>query len=369
MQNTKIFRSFIQGGFECSTKRRRDGKRLDLINSTLHDMYVHEDYSNLKAHEIHTIRDGLRWHLIESRPGYYDWSSFLPMLRASISNKMQVIWDLCHYGWPDDIDIWKPEFIIRFASFAQAAARLIKSETDEIPFYSPINEISFWSWAGGDVGFFYPLENDRGFELKHQLVRATIAAIESIRLVDPRARFVQAEPLVNVISATECNIEASSYNEAQFQTCDMLSGKLWPGLGGREDILDIVGVNYYPYNQWVLHGSPINLEHPQYKPLSAMLIGIYNRYKRPLVIAETGAEGNNRLDWFRYVCDEAYKAMEMGTSLEGICLYPITDYPGWDDDRHCETGLLGHATECGIRPIYLPLAGEIKKQQHLFTRV
>ncbi len=148
MQKSTIFRSFIQGGFECSTKRRKDGKRLDLLNSTGHDILAQEDYISLKAHGIHTVRDGLRWHLIETRSGYYDWSSFLPMLQAAINNNIQVIWDLCHYGWPDDIDIWKPEFVVRFANFAAAVARLIKSETDEIQFYSPINEISFWSWAG-----------------------------------------------------------------------------------------------------------------------------------------------------------------------------------------------------------------------------
>ena len=56
--------------------------------------------------DLRTVRDGLRWHLIETPPGHYDWSSFLPMLRAATAAGVQVIWDLCHYGWPDDIDIW-----------------------------------------------------------------------------------------------------------------------------------------------------------------------------------------------------------------------------------------------------------------------
>ena len=40
--------------------------------------------------------------------GRYDWSSFLPMLRAARETGTQVLWDLLHYGWPDDLDIWRP---------------------------------------------------------------------------------------------------------------------------------------------------------------------------------------------------------------------------------------------------------------------
>ena len=107
----------------------------------------------LSEHGIRTVRDGLRWHLIETSPGQYDWSSFLPMLRAARSTGTQVIWDLCHWGWPDDLDIWSPAFIDRFERFAGAVARIVKDETEGVPFYVPVNEISFWSWAGGSLGF------------------------------------------------------------------------------------------------------------------------------------------------------------------------------------------------------------------------
>jgi hypothetical protein len=45
----------------------------------------------------------------------------------------------------------------------------------------------------------YPFATGRGPELKRQLARAAIAAIEAVRSVDSRARFVQAEPLINVV--------------------------------------------------------------------------------------------------------------------------------------------------------------------------
>ena len=32
--------------------------------------------------------------------------------------------------------------------------------------------------------------------------------------------------------------------------------------------------------------------------------------------------------------------LEAGVPLKGVCLDPVMDYPGWQDDRHCRCGLL-----------------------------
>ena len=65
--------------------------------------------------------------------------------------------------------------------------------------YCPINEISFWSWAGGDVAYLNPFAAGRGFELKVQLVRASLAAIDAIWSVDSRARILHAEPAIHIV--------------------------------------------------------------------------------------------------------------------------------------------------------------------------
>ena len=195
-----LFSSFVQGGFECSTHRRRDGRRLDLIAATAHDGNSASDYRQLQELGLLSVRDGLRWHLIEPREGSYDWSSFIPMLRAAQSSGMQVVWDLMHYGWPDDVDIWSPQFVSRFSRFAAHVARIVKSEADDIPFYCPINEISFHAWAGGDVSYMNPFGKGRGLELKVQLARASIAAMQEILHFDPRARFVHCEPAIAIVA-------------------------------------------------------------------------------------------------------------------------------------------------------------------------
>src|SRR5690606_34993342 len=134
------------GGFECSCHRRRDGVRLDLLRSTRHDQFVHQDYHAMRADGIRTVRDGIRWHLAEPSPGRYDWSHFLLMLDAAKHAGIQPLWDVCHYGWPDDLNIWSPAFVTRFAHFAAATA-----------------------------------------------------AIEAIRDVDPRAQFIAVDPIINVV--------------------------------------------------------------------------------------------------------------------------------------------------------------------------
>lgn len=369
MDSAHPFRSFFMGGFECATHRRRDGRRLDLLKSTAHDQLAEGDYRRLRAAGLRTVRDGLRWHIIEARSGRYDWASFLPMLEASRRADVQVIWDLCHYGWPDELDIWSPRFVDRFARFAGAAAHTIRQETDTAPWYCLVNEISFWAWAGGEVGHINPGAERRGSELKRQLVRACIEAIGAIRAVDARARFVYAEPAIYVTTyarEAEHRAAAESYRLAQYETYDLISGRIEPELGGQPDYLDIVGMNFYPDNQWIAGGERIPFGHHAYRPFREMIGEAFERYRRPILITETGAEGSAKAPWLHYVCAEARAALAHGVPLLGICLYPILDHAGWDNERLCEVGLLSAPDAVGRRRICEPLLEEIQRQQILF---
>ena len=364
-------KSFWIAGFECSCHCRKDGRRIDLLAATGHDRFAAADYARARSVGMETVRDGVRWHLIERSPGRYDFSSLVRQVVAARRTGVQVIWDLCHYGWPEHLDIFRPEFIDRFAEFARAVARLIADETDEPPFYVPVNEISFWSWAGGDMALFNPCETGRGFELKAQLVRACLAAIDAVWSVDPRARILHADPAVHIVpdpDRPEESEEAESYQRAQFQAWDMIAGRLWPQLGGDERYLDLVGVNYYPHNQWVYKGPNLSPDDPRYRPLRDILADVWERYGRPVLIAETGAEDSLRVPWLRYVAEEARAARRAGVPVHGICLYPILDYPGWDDDRHCRTGLWGFPDAAGGREVCLPLAQELARQRELLRR-
>lgn len=366
------FLSFFQGGFECSTHRRKDGKRLDVIAATRHDVLAESDYRFLRKHGIRTVRDGLRWHLIEQTPYSYVWKSFLPMLKGARTTQTQVIWDLFHYGWPDGLDIWSSEFVDRFAAFAAATARIVRDTGDDIPFYVPINEISFTAWAGGQFAIFNPFARGRGDDLKRQLVRASIAGADAIKAEDPRARIVQIDPVINVVpklNGDPDDTRAQDYTQAQFAAWDMLTGRIEPELGGDPRYLDIMGINYYVHNQWSIDGGPLELTDPRSIPLRHLLQRHYNRYQRPLFIAETGIEAELRPSWLRHVCDEVWGGLQLGLPINGICLYPVLNHPGWDDDRHCPNGLVDYSPQTLERFVYAPLAEELDFQAARFANL
>lgn len=366
----RLFKSFFLGGFECSTHRLATGKRLDEIAFTQHDRFARQDYLRLEQQGMRTARDGLRWHLIEANAGAYDFASVLPMVRAAQQTQTQIIWDLFHYGWPDWLDLFAPQFIDAFAKYAREFARLWRAETDEVLFVCPTNEISFFSWAAGDGAVLNPFCHHRGDELKAQLVRANIAACEALWDVDQRTRIAQIDPMINVLPMEADDLEqaraAEAYRLSQFEAWDMLAGRVKPELGGGAKYLDIIGGNYYVHNQWILGAGFIDQENTRYKPLREIVKEIYARYQRPFFIAETGIEDELRPKWFNYVCTEARAALTEGVELQGICLYPIVNHPGWLDDRHCHNGLWDYPNEDGERQIYQPLAGELQNQRKLF---
>jgi beta-glucosidase/6-phospho-beta-glucosidase/beta-galactosidase len=365
-----MFKSFFMGGFECSTHKRKDGMRVDMLASTHHDELAEQDYRQLRELGIATVRDGLRWHLIERRPHRYDWSSALPMIQASQRSGTQVIWDLCHYGWPNGLDIWSPSFIERFANFSRASAELLANEISGRRFYCPINEISFWAWGGGQVGYMNPCAIERGGELKRQLVRAFIAASDAIREVDPNACIIVAEPSVNITTGSESIAdiaEAEKHRLYQFEAVDMLLGKQEPQLGGHERVIDVVGMNFYPTNQWYHFGPGIPFGHHHFKAFSDMIVETHERFGLPVVIAETGAEASSRPGWWHYISTQVAEAISRGVPVKGVCLYPVTAYPGWDNDRICETGLLGMPDLHGIRTVFEPLAAVMRRESHRFS--
>lgn len=367
-----LFQSFLQGGFECATHRRRDCQRIDVVADTEHDLRAREDYDLLAQAGIRTVRDGLRWHLIETEPGHYDWSSFLPMLRAAHATHTQVIWDLCHWGVPHGIDVFSPAFVDRFAAFAGAAAKLIRAErkasaVQGSSWFCAINEISFWAWVGGDVQHFLPYGEQRGPQLKRQLVRASLAAMHAVREADPSARFVQPEPIIH-ISADPAKPEdakaAAQHTASQFEAWDMLAGRMDAGLGGGEAMLDVLGINYYWNNQWIHEGQPTPPGHPLHRPLHRMLIDLWKRYQRPILIAETGSEAGAEFGWLGYVMGEIRQAQRLGVPVEGVCLYPVMDYPGWDNGRHCRCGLIALDEEWKGRELRQDLCREVVSFQH-----
>ena len=337
-----IFRSFWMGGFESACHINEAGTRLDMLNATQHDRFVREDYAALRSMRIRTVRDTLRWHRVETAPGTYDFTTVDPYIDAANEAGTEVIWDLLHYGWPDGLDIYSPEFVDRFARFSTAIARHLRARVAGQRFYTPVNELSFFAWAAGEVGWFHPFSRHRGGDLKRQLVRAWIAGVDAIRAVDPAARIVSVEPIIHTVprrGRPDVGGRAAGQNASQWEAWDLITGRAEPELGGRERYLDILGVNFYHDNQWEVPGGRkihwhVKPRDKRWVPFSQLIRRAYDRYQRPIIIGETSHVGSGRAEWIRELTDEVLIAMKAGLPLEGICLYPIMDRFEWNDPTH-----------------------------------
>ena len=364
----RSFDSFFMAGFECSSHRRRDGVRLDLIRATGHDKHVLEDYRRCREFGFGTVRDGLRWHLIEKAPGRYDWASWLPALEAAETAGVEVIWDLYHYGSPDHVDEASPDFPQRFADFALAALELRAPICARPPLVCPLNEINFMSWAV-EVGYFpCPGAEEKGW-FKRQLIRTGAKAARAIKARWPEATIIWAEPLIHIAPRDQrrTSLRAAERNRSgMFEAYDWIMGRAEPELGGDPSLIDVVGLNYYPHNQWYFEGPTIPMGHHEYRPLADMLVEMAERYGKPVFLSETGAEGSGKPSWLHYVCNEVREAMRRGADFRGLCWYPITAYPGWDNSRHAETGLFSTIVADGSRHVDERLLAEFEAQRAQF---
>ena len=373
----KLFKSFLMAGFEGATHRNKAGARLDMIAASQHDTQVSENYARLRGQGIATIRDGARWNLIDKGDGVYDFSSLEPMVKAAREQGMQVIWTLCHYGWPDDVEVFSDKFVDRFSKYAGAVARYIAEQTGGTHFYTPVNEISFCAGSAGEWGDFHPYEHGRGEELRRQLVKAAIAGASAIWEADPGARMVHVDPLVHIIAPRDrpdLAQDAAKAQDEQFEAFKMLSGQSHPELGGSARHLDIIGLNFYAGNQWEHFGDRLAWhEKPRderWTPLHDLIADVARRFPgHPLILSETSHVGVGRAEWMREIADEVAK-IPADVDFEGICLYPIVDRPDWNDPGHWHNSGLWdfHREEDGkyTRVINEPYADEIRRAQHRF---
>ena len=104
-----MFRSFFFAGFEGATGYNQRGDWFDQVAATHHDRHADADYRRLRDVGILAAREAIRWPLVDQR-GRYDFSSVRPFVEASRRYGVDVIWDLFHYGYPEDLDPFSDEF-------------------------------------------------------------------------------------------------------------------------------------------------------------------------------------------------------------------------------------------------------------------
>jgi beta-glucosidase/6-phospho-beta-glucosidase/beta-galactosidase len=375
-----IFPTFFLSGFECSTFLWKDRKRRDLVAETRHREHALEDYRMLHDLGIAVAREGIPWPLVD-RPSGYDFSPIAPMLEAMRQTRITPIWDLCHYGYPDGLDPFSEQFCARFANYCRAAAEHVSRHLPGPYFFTPINEITFFAFCGGEWGWVAPYRNTRDdrMKLRVALCKAAICGVNAIREVLPDARMVHVDPLVQVIAPPDRpDLKDAAHHETfvdTFVAWDILSGKTHPELGGSPEILDIVGVNNYSFGQMEYREQgphqALDPGHPGIQPLCTLMARVWERYRRPIVIGETSGMNQGRPEWLRDVMNEAMAAVNQGMDLHGICLFPGVDMPDWHTGEWLHNGICDLVEDNGeLRRVpFGPYVDELRRWQKELNRV
>jgi len=347
MASDAIFPTFFMTGFECSTFIWKDRERKDYVPATGHDRHLKNDLAAAMDLGIGVAREAIRWPQVDLGGGRYDWTSAKAVQDAATECKITPIWDLCHYGFPDGCDPFSNECLDRFTEYCRAAAEFVTGTAEPPYFFTPINEITFFSAAASDLEWMYPFAKGREDELKRALARMDIAGVKAIREVEPQARMVHVDPIVHAVPPPDRpDLADEAWDEAHrkaMEAWDMLAGRVAPELGGSPEILDIVGVNVYHYSQVQLGEDKkreiLGPRDPRRKPLSALLQFAWDRYQRPVIIGETSGYQENRAEWLRMTMEECFKALNAGVELHGVCLYPFVDVPDWWTQQWAKIGI------------------------------
>lgn len=372
-----IFPTFFMSGFECSTFVWKDRERKDYIAATGHDRHMKADLAAAMDLGIGTVREAVRWPMVDLGDGKYDWSSVKAVQDAATACKITPIWDLCHYGFPDGCDPFSDECRKRFADYCRAVAQFVTNSAEPPYFFTPINEITFFSAAATDLQWMYPFAKGRAGELKRALCHMAIEGSKAIRSVEPGARLVHVDPMINAVPPPgrpdlADDAEREEHRE-DFEAFDILAGMLDPELGGSPDILDVVGINVYHYSQVQLKDDKsreiLGPRDPRRKPLSELLKMSWERYRRPIIIGETSGYQDNRAEWLQMTIQESLKALNAGVDLHGVCLYPFVDVPDWWTQKWANIGVYDVRDKDSFdRVAYDPYIAELRRWQQILDQ-
>ncbi len=330
------FKSFFMAGFECATGYNSGREWIDQISATQHDLRLDEDYVLMTQIGMRTAREGIRWPLID-RGGVLDLQPVVKVLEAANRAQVELILDLFHYGYPPDLDFFSPAFGDRFERYCEAVAQTVKRVARTPIHFTPVNEPSYYAWAGGEAARFAPFCHGRAFEMKVALISAAIRGINAIRSVIPGARIINVDPICRVAAPEgddSRDEDVQFFNDvAVFECWDMLAGRIHPELGGSPAHLDVVGINYYWTNQWEIDRpeEPLAMDDERLWPVRDLVRSVWHRYRHPMIISETSHVEHERAPWLRYMVDEIEAVRLEGIPLNGVCIYPILGMPEWHE--------------------------------------
>jgi beta-glucosidase/6-phospho-beta-glucosidase/beta-galactosidase/glycosyltransferase involved in cell wall biosynthesis len=374
---------FIWGaGLECSFLPHM---KVDQFSWTQHDRFWREDFRRAKEEAgITNLRYALPWHLLEPRPGKFDWSYADERMAELDWLGINVLLDVMHFGTP----LWlkqavgDPEFPQALERFTEA---LVSRYSRQVNIWCPFNEPLVTALFSGDLGFWPPYQRKwRGYmPVLSRVVQAVSRGIRAIRNVQPEATVLLCDASENYKTRVESlENEVRRRNTRRFLVMDLLTGRVdhehplhnWVTSYGMSELdlqwfrsnpqtPDVLGLDYYPHSDWQLdmHSGSVRQRRAD-NPVG--LYGVsrdyYNRYNIPLMLTETSIDGKpiNREIWLDSTLDDIKRLREEGIPMLGFIWWPLLDQLDWDGAM---THRIGKIHEVGMFNLQRQTDGSLRR--------
>lgn len=334
------------------------GRTLDEYALTGHYERWKEDFGLMAELGVRTVRYGLPWHLINPAPGQWDWGFADRTLERLLELGIDPIVDLVHYGLPPWIAdaFLNPDFPERMAEYA---ARVAERFRDRIHSYTPLNEPRVTAWYCGKLGWWPPRRKGwRGFvAVLLGVCRGIVQTVHALRTVDPEIVCVHVDA-TDLYESPDPLLapEVARRQEIVFLALDLVSGRVgeshplreWvlrqgatvadlDGFQERAVDLPLLGINLYPlFSRKVLHRPAAGSLRTRMPYASADIIErlgelYWNRYRRPVIIAETASVGSvrRRRAWLEDSVAAVRRLRARGIPLVGYTWWPLFALVTW----------------------------------------
>ncbi|MDQ3814535.1 MAG: family 1 glycosylhydrolase [Armatimonadota bacterium] len=339
----------------------KNGRIMDEYELTGHYQRWREDLALMARLGVRTARYGVPWHRISPAPRRWDWSWSERSLERLLELGIDPIVDLVHYGVPQWMEgAWlHPDFPEHMAEYA---ARLAERFRGRIRWWTPLNEPRITAWNCGKLGWWPPcLKGWHGFvQVLLPLCRGIVRTGQALRAVDSENVLVHVDAtnlwLPPVPHEEDLIAQTQFRRDLVFLALDLISGRvseehpLWHWLlrhgasaatlewfqeHGIE--LDIIGLNLYPMlsqKQFVRSSSGrVYLRYPYgCAAMIEQIVELYwNRYHRPMMIAETAGRGRvaRRMAWLHESVAGVRHLRERGIPLVGYTWWPMFALVAW----------------------------------------
>lgn len=337
-----MHRSFTWcGSFDSANIRTNDGLRFHQHEITGHGDLVRlkQQYDYYTQHYgLRHFREGVWLERLNPRKDEYNWEWLDGLADIVRQRRLSVGLGICHYEWP----YWltKRQVLEGAATdvMIDIASRIADRYGHTFEWYIPVIENGYWTammsthrkwWPSGkDRVARHNGVNYRWWEMYYHLVSPLmIGMAKAIKAVDSSLKIASSDPWVNDGILT-LNDMARPFH-TMLGVDDLVAEEILgvKNFGGRWDLLDIVGLNWYngagPAQGW---------------PLSRLLVKAREFFPdKQIYLMETGnchfPKDFSQYAWIDMVNEEIELANEQGAQVTRAYwapLWPIGEFHGGD---------------------------------------